>query len=81
MEWALDAVADPLAAVADVGPEVFAVRFQDVQLALLVAVGHQILAEILQRPHLANGEFGRPPDHEPPGYLPGERHFHAGVLP
>jgi hypothetical protein len=65
--------------VADVGAEVFAVRLQDVQFTVLIPIGHQILAEIMERPHLANREFGRPPDHEPPGYLPGERHFHVGA--
>ena len=80
MERALDAVADHLAAVADVGAEVFAVRFQDVQLAGLVAVGDQILAEVLQRPDLADGEFRRPADHEPAGDFPGERDLHASLL-
>jgi hypothetical protein len=58
VERALDAVADHLAAVADVGAEVFAVRLEDVQLALLIAVRHQILAEVVQWPHLADREFG-----------------------
>jgi hypothetical protein len=40
------------------GAEVFAVRLQDVQLTVLIPIGHQILAEIMERPHLANREFG-----------------------
>ena len=79
MERALDAVADHFAAVADVSAEVFAVRFQDVQFTALIPISHQILAEVVERPRLANREFGRPADHEPPGYLPGEGHFHAGT--
>ena len=77
MEGALDTVADDLAAVADVRAEVLAVRFEHVQLAGLVAIGDEILAEVVQRPDLADREFGRPPDHEPAGDFPGERDFHA----
>ena len=74
----LDTVTDNSAAVADVSAEVFAVRLQDVQLAALVAVGDEIVAEIVQRPDLADREFGRPTDHEPTGDFPGERNFHTG---
>jgi hypothetical protein len=80
VERTLDAVSDDLAAMADVGAEVPAVTRQHVQLAKLVPVGHQILAEVPQRAHRARGEFGRPADHEPAGDLPGERDFHAGRL-
>ena len=57
VERALDTVADDGAAVADVRAEVFAVRFQHMQLAVLVAVGHQILAEVVQRSDLADREI------------------------
>ena len=77
VERALDAVVDHLSAVADVRAEVFAVRFQNMQLTGLATVGDQIFAEVLQGPHLADGKFGGPPDHEPPGDLPGEGNFHA----
>ena len=76
---ALDAVADHGAAVADMCAEVFAVRFHHMQHALLVAVGNQILAEVVQRPDLADREFRRPADHEPTGDFPGERYFHRGA--
>ncbi len=46
MERALDAVADNLAAVADVGAQVLAVPFQHMKLAGLVAVGGEVLAEV-----------------------------------
>src|ERR1700758_227216 len=69
VERALDAVADHFAAVADVSAEVFAVRFQDVQFTALILISHQILAEVVERPRLANREFGRPPDHEPSAHL------------
>ena len=36
-------------------------RVQDVQLTVLVAVGHQILAEIVQRPDLTDRKFRRQP--------------------
>ena len=49
VEGAFDAVVDDLAAVADVRAEVLAVRLQQMQVAGLVAVGDQVLAEILQR--------------------------------
>jgi hypothetical protein len=65
--------------VADVGAEVFAVCFQDMQFTLFVAVGHQILAEIVQRASLINRKFGRPADHEPSGDFPGERDQHGGL--
>ena len=77
MERALDAVADHLAPVADVRTQVAAMARQDVQLARLVAVGDQILAEVPQRPRLGSGELGRPADHEPAGDLPGERDLQA----
>jgi len=77
VERALDAVADHRAALADVGAEVFAVCFQNMQVTGLVAIGDQVFAEVVQRPDLADGEFGRPPDHEPAGDLPGERDLHA----
>jgi hypothetical protein len=48
VKGAFDAIADHLAAVADVGAEVFAVRLEHMQLTGLPAVGHQILAEIVQ---------------------------------
>ena len=79
MERALDTIADYRAAVADVRAEVFAVRFQHMQLTGLIAVGGQIFAEILQRPDLPGREFGGPPDHEPAGDLPGERNPHASA--
>jgi len=53
--------------------EVLAVRFENVQLTRLVAVGDQVLAEVPKRPDLAGRKLGRPPHHEPPGDLPGER--------
>ena len=58
MEGALDAVADHGAAVADVGAEMLAVRFQNMQLTGLVAVSDQILAEVAQRPDLADRKLG-----------------------
>src|SRR5271163_32776 len=79
VEGALDAVADDLAAVADVRTEVLAVCFQNVQLTGLVAIGDEVLAEVVQRPYLADGKFGGPPDHEPAGDFPGERNFHGGA--
>jgi hypothetical protein len=79
VEGALHAVADNGAAVADVGAEVFAVRVQDVQLTVLVAVSRQILAEIVQRADLTDGKFRRPADHEPTGDFPGERDQHGGA--
>ena len=36
-------------------------RFQNVQLTGLFAVGDQILAEIAEGPRLADGKFGGPP--------------------
>ena len=78
VERALHAVADHRAAVADVSAEVFAMRLQHMQLTGLVAIGHQILAEIVQRADPANGKLGRPSDHEPSGDFPGERDFHVG---
>src|SRR5271165_6924640 len=74
---ALDAVADHLATVADVGAEVLAVRFQDVRFTGIVTIGDEVLTEVPQRPHLAGTELRRPADHEPAGDLPGERHLHA----
>ncbi len=79
MERALDTIAHHRAAVPDVRAEVLAVRLEHVQLTGLVAVGGQILAEILQRPDVPGREFGGPPDHEPPGDLPGERNPHASA--
>src|ERR1700730_304292 len=66
-----------LAAVADVGAEVLTVRLQHMQLTGLIPVGHQILAEIVQRADLADGKLGRPPDNERAGHLPGERDQHG----
>ena len=79
MKRALNAVADHGPAVADVGAEVFAVRFHDVEFTLLVSVSDQILAEIMQRPDFADREFRRPADHEPTGDFPGERDQHGGA--
>jgi len=76
VERALHAVADDRAAVADVGPEVPAVGFEDVELTVLVAPGHEVLAEVLEGPDLAGGELRRPADLPPPGHLPGERNLH-----
>jgi hypothetical protein len=53
--------------------EVFAVCLEYMQFTGLVAVGDQILAEVAKRPDLADRKLGRPPHHEPPGDLPGER--------
>ena len=61
-------------------PRCSAVRRQHVQLAGLVAVGDEVLAEVPQRTHFARGELGRPADHEPAGDLPGERDLHASRL-
>src|SRR4051812_44801650 len=77
MERTLDAVADHGAAVSDVRAEVLAVTFQHVQLTGGVPIDHKVLAEVAQRPDIADGVFGRPADHEPAGDLPGERDFHA----
>ena len=79
VERALHAVADDLAAVADVGAEVLAVGLQDVQLAVLVAPGHEVLAEVLQGPDLAGGELRRPADLPPAGDLPRERDLHGDL--
>ena len=65
--------------LADVCAEVFAVRFHHVQHPLIVAVGDQILAEVMQRPDFADREFRRPADHEPTSDFPGERYFHRGA--
>jgi hypothetical protein len=78
VERALNTIADHGPAVADVGAEVFAVRFQDVEFTLLVSVSDQILAEVMQRPDFADREFWRPADHEPTGDFPGEGNFHTG---
>ncbi|ORW71534.1 hypothetical protein AWC22_01450 [Mycobacterium riyadhense] len=78
MKRAPHAIADHFAAMADVRAKVFAVRFQDVQLTGLVPVGDQVLAEVVQRPHLTDGKLGRPTDHEPASDLPGEWDFHVG---
>src|SRR6185437_7622860 len=67
VERTLDAIADDRAAMADVRTEVFAVRFHDMKFTVLVAVGDQIFAEVVQRPDFADRKFGRPADHEPPG--------------
>jgi hypothetical protein len=80
VERAFDAVADHLAAMADVRAEVPAMARQEVQLAHLVAVGDQVLAEVSKGAHLAGGKLGRPADHEPAGDLPGERDLHASRL-
>lgn len=56
-------------------------RFQDMQSAVCITVGDQVLAEVVQRPHLADRKLGRPADHEPAGNFPGERDLHAGALP
>jgi hypothetical protein len=77
VERALYAVADHLAAVADVGAEMPAVTRQHVQFTRFVAVGDQILAEVPQRTYLARAELGRPADHEPAGDLPRERDLHG----
>jgi hypothetical protein len=58
VEGALDTVADHLAAVADVGAEVFAVRFENMQLTGLIAIGDQILAEVPKGPDLAYRKLG-----------------------
>lgn len=79
MERALDTIAHHHAAVPDMRPEVFAVRLKHVQLTGLVAVGGQILAEVVQRPDLPGREFGGPTDHEPPRDLPGEGNPHASA--
>src|SRR3984957_11665832 len=78
VERALNTVADHGAAVADVGAEMFAVRFHDVEFTLLVSVSDQILAKVMQRPDFADREFRRPADHEPTGDFPGEGNFHTG---
>ncbi len=79
MERALDAVADHGAAMTDMGAEVLAVGLHHMKLAQPVAVGHQVLAEVVQRPGLTDREFGRPANHEPAGDFPGEGDFHAGA--
>jgi hypothetical protein len=79
VEWALHAIADHRAAVADVSAEVLAVRLQHMQLTRLVAVDDKVLAEIVQRTHLADRKLRRPADHEPPSDLPGERDQHVGA--
>jgi len=61
VERALDAVTDDLAAVADVRAEVFAVRFEYMQLTALVALGHQLLAEVLKRSDFADRKLGGHP--------------------
>jgi hypothetical protein len=62
----LHAVADDLAAaVADVCAEVPAVAREQVQHTLAVAIGHQVLAEVPQRPDLAARKLSGPADHEP----------------
>jgi hypothetical protein len=58
VEGALNAVADHLAAVADVGTQVLAVRFQNMQLTRLVTVSDQVLTEVAEGPDLADRELG-----------------------
>ncbi len=77
VERALDAVADDPAPVADVGTEVLAVGFEDVQLAVLVAVGSQVLAEVAQRTDHRGGELRGPPDLVPASGLPREGDLHG----
>jgi hypothetical protein len=55
---ALHAIAHHFAAMPDVRAQVFAVRFEHMQLAGLVAIGDQVLAEVPQCPHLADGKLG-----------------------
>lgn len=50
MKRAFDTVTDHAAAMSEVGAEVFAMRFQHMQLPRLVAVGDQVLAKVPQRP-------------------------------
>jgi hypothetical protein len=72
---ALHIVADHLAAMPDVRPQVLAVRFQYVQFTGLVAVGDQVLTEVSERADLTDRKLRS--DHEPPGDLPGEWDFHG----
>lgn len=80
MERAFDAVADDLAAMAQVRAEMLAVALHQMQLAVFVAPGDQVLAKVPECFGLAGGKLRRPADHEPAGDLPGERNFH-GVPP
>src|SRR3974390_2035647 len=59
MERALDAVTSDPPAVADVCPEMRTMALQHVQVALLVAIGDEFLAEVAQRPHLTLLELSR----------------------
>ncbi len=77
VERTLDAVADDGAAMPDVRTEVLAVPFEHVQLAGLVAIDHQVLAEVSQRPDVTDGVLRRPADHEPAGDFPSEWNLHA----
>jgi hypothetical protein len=63
------------------GPEVRAVSLQDVQLAEIVPVRDQVLAEEPEGAHLARLELGRPADLKPAGRFPGERDFHSQAPP
>src|SRR5690606_41215604 len=77
VERAFDAIADHLAAVPDMGTEVAAVAGENMQFAGLVAIGHEVFAEIAQRTRLAERELRRPADHEPAGDFPGEGDLHV----
>ena len=54
---------------------------EDVEPAIVVAVGDQVLTEVAKGPHLRGRELDRPADHVPAGRLPGERNLHVVTTP
>ena len=77
MKRALNTVPTHPSAMADMRAEVGAVGVENMERSVGVPIGDEILTEVAKGTHLFDPELDRPSDHEPAGWLPGERNLHV----